>query len=296
MTPRTIPDDSALPDVREHIGFTFRRLRAHALTLALAQRFEELLAEHSVVHQQELALGDALDEAIVVAHSADQELNAFATRVSNTIRAITGNQRTGALYKHFFDGEPLHIFTRPLLGDQLAAMHVWVSSLTQSEHADLQALGAELPALLEKADAAALAKRDAEQAKRLFKEVGARKKLIDDVNAARKETYGALAKLPHQHPGLPSRFADGFFRRDRVRKEGEPTIESVSATIASLQDEIAEQQALLAQLQQEQAEAKAAAEEQARLALAAELAEIQKEIEEKQKQAAALQAALQPVQ
>jgi DNA repair exonuclease SbcCD ATPase subunit len=295
MSPRTLPDDIKLIDIRDHIGHTLRRLRAHALTLALAPTFEALLSGWTVVQQKELELDDKIDEALVVVHAADRELNVFAQQVSAAVLALTNNDRTDSLYLHFFKGDPLHQFTRPILGDQLASMQAWPSSLSQSEHPSLQALGVELPALLAKAGAAEAARLTSEQDKRQFRDVGDRKKFVDAVNIARKETHGALATLPHKHPGLPSRFADSFFRRDRARGVDEPEVETVRATIDALKEELNAQEKLLARLEEEQAAADAAAEEQARREAEAQCAQIQKEIEQKQSELSALQAAHQAV-
>src|SRR6185295_6405416 len=61
------------------------------------------------------------------------------------------------------------------------------------------------------ANAAVAARDNARQANREFRDVGERRRWVDRMNAARKEVYGTLAKLPHEGLGLPSDFADQFF-------------------------------------------------------------------------------------
>lgn len=73
----------------------------------------------------------------------------------------------------------------------------------------------------------------AEQQKKEFREVGERRKYIDDVNADRRSLWTELSKLPQKHPELPANFADGFFRRDIPADDGveEVTVESVQQEI-----------------------------------------------------------------
>jgi hypothetical protein len=127
---------------------------------------------------------------------------------------------------------------------------------------------------------------------RLFREIGELKQFIDEVNAARKEAHGVLSTLPHKHTGLPVRFGDGLFKRDRARDEA-PGHEGIEGAIEKLKKQLAEQEKARAELLAAQAAAKVAAEEQAKAAAEAKLAAIQREIELKMKEAAAVQAVIQ---
>ena len=64
MTPRTLSYEATLTDVRSHISFTARRLRANPLTQSLAPTFEALLAAWTPLHQKELELADKADGAV----------------------------------------------------------------------------------------------------------------------------------------------------------------------------------------------------------------------------------------
>jgi hypothetical protein len=156
-------------------------------------------------------------------------------------------------------------------------MRKWYPSLENSEHGPLKALAPELPALIAAADAAVAARAVAEQQKKEFREVGERRKYIDEVNAARRALWTELAKLPHHHPALPAHFADGFFRRDIAADDGveEATVESVQQEIEDLVKQIEAKQSLLKALQQK-AEQQAIA-EQALKAKEEKLRAIQKE-------------------
>jgi hypothetical protein len=133
---------------------------------------------------------------------------------------------------------------------------------------------------------------DASSANRQFRDIGARKQFIDKVNAARKQTHGELSKLPFQQLGLPTDFADQFFRPETRadEEEEEETIDTVKASIADLDAQLTEKKTRLKKLEDEAAAtAKAAAEKQDQedtlAALKAQAAEILK-------QAAALEAQL----
>ncbi|HZF48770.1 MAG TPA: hypothetical protein VE093_08980 [Polyangiaceae bacterium] len=291
-TPRTLSHESPLTEVRSHLSYTVRRLRAHALTQFLAPTFEALLTQWTLLHQKELELADKVDDTVIEGGAIDGELNAFAHHTSRTLLDLTSNNRNHPLYLHFFGGKPLHVFTRPVLAGQLYAMRQWNPSLAQSGHASLTALGGALTPLIEKADEVVAARAAAEQAVRQFREIGERKQFIDEVNAARKEAHGVLSTLPHKHTALPARFADGFFKRDRPRDEA-PDLEAIEGAIEKLKKELAEQEKAREELLAAQAAAKAAEEEQVKAAAEAKLAAIKKEIELKMKEAAAIQAVIQ---
>jgi predicted ribosome quality control (RQC) complex YloA/Tae2 family protein len=83
-----------------------------------------------------------------------------------------------------------------------------------------------------------------------FRDIGRRKQFIDKLNAKRQEVAGALAKLPFEHPELPSDYADRFFAREAPRDD-EPTIDEIKETILTLEARIAEQRTLLKKLEDE---------------------------------------------
>jgi hypothetical protein len=290
-TVRTLSQKSSLIAIRSHIVFTLRHLESDPLTTSLAPSFQSLLDEWPTHFQTELDLNDQVDDGQIVVTAVDGRLNRFADRTSKELLTITGDSRTNVLYLHYFD-KPLHLFKKPILADQLTAMQGWISSLQASEHPSLKALAPELIPLIAEADQAVRDKSKAEQALASFREIGDRKRYIDRVNALRKEMYGALATLPHKHAGLPSTFADGFFRRSKVKGEeaAEPTIASVEAEITALHADLAARQAKLKELQDR---AKEADEKEAeRAANKVKLADIEMELAAKQKEADALRAAI----
>lgn len=286
LSPKT-----SLLALRPHVAFTLRKVKANPLTQSLVPIYTSLLEEWPVIQAAELDLLDQIDEAQVGVITVDIALNAFAKRVSKETLLITGDNREDILYVHLFHGKPLHTFIRPILGAQLAAMRAWGPTLEGSGQPSLKALADELPALIALCDGAAKAKADAVAKYSDFRDVGDRHKYCDKLNAARKESHGFLATLPYKHLGLPSNFADLFFRRVRAAIEDEePTIDSVEETITGLHGELAEQEELLATLKD--AAKKAAEQAEMKKAKKAELEVIEKEMAEKQKKADALRAEL----
>jgi predicted RNase H-like nuclease (RuvC/YqgF family) len=115
------------------------------------------------------------------------------------------------------------------------------------------------------------------------------------VNAARKQTYGEIARMPHEQLGLPAGFANLFFRHESSSDDGPMTLEQVDEEIVSLETQIAEMKALRANLQAEveqqaKAEAEKAAEKAALAALEKAAAEAAQKVAEAKARIAALPA------
>jgi hypothetical protein len=281
MAARLIKPRTALSTVLVDIRYTLSRTQADPRTGAFVAEFQARRDEWTAIHQEELSYLEAASDAQARVDAADEGLDAFASKLSKAVLTITGDDRGHPLYLHFFGDKPLSSFTRPVLGGQLDAMKKWPTSLAQSPFPALVALGPELSGLLADADAALAARDDAQQKNKLFREIGARRLFVDRVNATRKTTHAALLKLAIEAPGMPADFADRFFRKTGGDEEEEATIASVTTAIAALEDQLAQQKALLASLQADeeadaQAAAQHAADEAALLALEEQEAEIAK--------------------
>ncbi|HSO00636.1 MAG TPA: hypothetical protein VLS89_20230 [Candidatus Nanopelagicales bacterium] len=258
-----------------HVTFTLNQLRESPYGAAHVGLFEGLKAEGRQVLLVELDHAEAKAAAQARVVAVDVRLDGFADRFSKQLLTVCGNKRDGELYTHFFP-VPLNELTRPVLNDQLVEMKRWQKSLETTPYAALAAMKPELDALIAEGKAALDAREDANQGNREFRDVGARKLWVDSVNAARKETHGALAKLPHEHPHLPSNFADRFFLSERngeAEDEGD-SLEALEAQAASLREALAQVEGRVAELKsaEEAARAKKAAEvRKAREAALAEL-------------------------
>jgi len=290
---RLLKHRSSMLTLLPHPTYTYSRLKAHPLGAPHVARFEVLKAEGRQVLLHELDHVEAMAEAQALAVAVDSRLDDFAGRLSKAILTITSDDRTSALYTHYFD-KPVGELTKPVLRGQLDAMRRWQLSLPKSPFEALSAMAAELAALIAEADAAVLARDNARQGNREFRDVGERKQWVDRVNAARKETHGALSKLPHENPALPSDFADQFFLSEPER-EGEAeadTLEALQAQATSLREALAGVEARIAELEAAEAAAEQERAARARAAQQAELAELDRVAAELEKKRAAIRAQL----
>jgi hypothetical protein len=289
MSARLLRTSIALLLLLAELRYTLSRLLAHPRTAAFAPTFQGLREQWSAVQALEISFIEQRSDAKAQIDIADAGLDDFATRFSHAVQAVTGQKREDPLYQHFFP-KPLNEIQRPVLGGQLKIMQQWLLSLETSPHATLTAMRPELATLVEAAvqatanrDTVALRRRD-------FRNLGERRQLFDQVNAERKELHGVLTKLALSTPGLPSTFANEFFKPgpsdDGGEDEVEETIESVTAEILALEETLTERRERLAELEEGAADAAQQAEDAARKA--ARLAELKQEIEARQREAQAL--------
>ncbi|MRG95659.1 hypothetical protein [Polyangium spumosum] len=260
--PRTYTSRTALALIGSDLSYTASRFLAHEECTELAPTFVALREKCRMIQAHEQQLRDAIVDAQALVDHANDGLDDFVKDFASTLDKLVGDDRNHPLFKHYFGGKTPSDFAKPVLGKQLEAMAAWVSSLQKSEHAALNTLAPELAALIEKGETAKKAKENAELARDQFRDVGERHAFVEEVNARRKESFGVLAKMPHEKPGLPANFADRFFRREArpVKDEDDApaTIEAVDEAITALEAEIEA-------LREKRAELVAAAEKAAKL-------------------------------
>jgi hypothetical protein len=295
MAVRTLDHRTSLLGLFPHLSYTLSRLKARPEGAPHVAAFEEVREEGVQVLTTEIGLAEQVASAQSLVDVADDNLDDFASRVSKAVLTITKDHKDTKLYAHFFGQKTLSEFRRPVLKGQHEAMERWLPSLEQSPYPALQGMAAELSALLAQADAAVLARNAARQQNRFFRDVGDRKRWVDRLNATRKEVYGALSKLPHENPGLPSGFADQFFQKETRREGGEGdepegTAEELRAQVDELRAALAEMEARLAAAEAAEAEMKRA--EAARAEAEAQLAELDRAAAGIEQRRAELQARL----
>lgn len=294
MALRTLDPRTSILTLLTHPAYSSCRLQAHPLGAPHAQVFQDRSSEGMQVLTQEITLTNGLLAAQAQVSAAGAQLDVVASRVSKAALTVTNDDRSHALYLHLFEGKSISHFRRPVLGKQHRAMRGWVGTLQQSPHPELSALLPELQAALAEADTAEAARIAAQDAMRQFRDVGARRQWVDRLNATRKQVYGVLAMLPHEHPGLASDFADHFFLsappRDEDAQEEEETSEGLRAQIAELLEEVTALQERLAEVEAAEAEEQKAA--AARAAEEAALAELERAMAEMEQKRAALKARL----
>jgi hypothetical protein len=255
MSARTLANRTGLLVLLREIRYTLSQVTAEPLATPHVGPFQQLRDEWKTVLLEEVDILEALSAAQAAVDKADDGLDDFAGRTWRAVEDFTGGNPKHPLQVHLFKGKPLGKFRRPNLGGQLEAMRDWTSPLSNSGAPALVALAADLPALIVAADKAVDLQKAAAQKNREFRDVGARKQLVDKVNARRKETYGALAKLPFEHPSLAADFADRFFRVEPAVDDEEETIEDVKAAVVDLEAELSQRKAQLATMEAEAAAA-----------------------------------------
>ncbi|EYF00591.1 Hypothetical protein CAP_0462 [Chondromyces apiculatus DSM 436] len=247
----------------EHLTHTRVTLGANPETSQHAPAFESSLDRWWELDRQEKQYWIDIHSAAARITLADSRLDHLVDRLSHTLLA-ENTDRDGALYTLYFENKRPGQLKRPVLSSQLDTMRRWVPSLLGSPNPALAAIGTDLQAAVAEADAAVTALGVLKQQNREFRTVGARKVFVDDLNALRKTTHGALAELPHSRPDLflPGGFADLFFKPIRARgEEGPEDAEEMREHIAALEEQLALARATLAEMEATEA-AEAAAEAQ----------------------------------
>jgi hypothetical protein len=285
MPIRNLEHSMSLLALRSEIIYSLDELKAHPLTQEYVPVFVGVRDYWTVTFGEELALRDGISAANARIVAADAALNVLASRVSKALLNLTGDDRGHPLYVAYFKKKALADFRRPILGSQLDAMRGWITPLQTSGEPILVDLGVEVEAAVKAADSAVANRAKVEAENTFFRETGNRKKLFDKVNAVRKQTYGELSMMPHNNVGLPTSFANPFFRHESGSDEEKaPTLESVAEELVSLEKQVAEKKELYAKLQ---AEAEQKAKEEAELAAKqAAIVELEKAAEAAAKQVA----------
>lgn len=293
MAARRLDNRTSTLALLPHNTYTLCQLRNDPHGAPHAPPFEALDAEGMQVLTEEINRIKARSEAQARVGAASGGIDDFISLLAKTVLTVTGDERGHPIYLHFFAKKSPSDIRKMALGTKLETVRSWTTALEESPHAALNALAQELAPLITEADAAVDARREARKQYRYFRDVGPRQQWLDRMNAARKELYGALAKLPFEHAGLPSDYADRFFLsapdRDDDEAEAEPqTAEEQRAVVEERREELAAAEARLAEL--EEAEAEAAKAAQALAAEKAALAELDRMAQEVEKKRAALRA------
>lgn len=272
---RTLSESSTLIELLQERTYLTAQLLCRPLTAHLAPPLAALHDEWLAAMATEVKLAEAVVRTEAAVQVVDEQLDLLLVEIVTAVRAATGGDRNAQLYVRLLGTQRPSEAKQPVLGEQLELMRSWQPVLREAGVPALEALAPRLEALVTQADRALLAKQQAEQALAEFSETGARRVLLDRLNALRLSTYDALVALAEEHLELPADFPEQFFPREARART--PTIESVATSIQRLEAQLAKQRALLTELveKREASERARAAAELA--ALHAELAALEKE-------------------
>jgi hypothetical protein len=239
--------------------------------------------------KNEKGLIQALFIANALMERLDGQLDSVSDAVAATARVEDKTSPGFSLIAFLYGTQIPSIFRRPTLGTQLEAMKIWPPALKATSNATLQGYGTQIEGLVTEADAATDAERQAAQALDQFRLMGERRALVDLLNGLRKSTYGALGKIGHDKQ-YANGFAESFFRREATVRE--PSLEELDRKLAHATAEVTRLQAKrdeLAEVQQADAKARAAADKARKLTA---LAAAEKAAKESAEKVAALKAEL----
>lgn len=288
MSVRTITYDTGILTVFREIFYTLAQMGEEPLAASHIPVFEGLREDAKGILLQEIAMLELLAKAQAAVDRADRNLDRFVMRVLRVVDEHTDGHTRKLLRKKLLKGKTPSRLRRPVLGRQLNDTADWSQILTESGIPALVALAPEGDTLHQAGKVASTQRDAAQSANRIFRDIGARKQFLDKLNADRKVTDGALAKLPFENVTLPQDFDEGFFLREPPRDEEDLTIEGVKLRIVSKKNELAELNALLLKLEQEAEDAAREAQEELELdaqaeALEAQAAELQRRAAELKK-------------
>jgi hypothetical protein len=221
-TIRTLPVDASYETLTEEVACTLSRCEARPLTASLAPAIFAQFSEIALTSQDERSLVLEVLRAEAKVALVDEDLDHTVDAVVAAILVITGGDREADLYVHYLGESTPAELKEPVLSEELDTVRLWVPSLLGSPHPSLAALGPVLVPQVAAADAVEAALETAQQALKDFREVGARKALVDKINANRNATFGELGVIAHSNPqlSLPKDFAErGFLHERRPRKQ-----------------------------------------------------------------------------
>jgi hypothetical protein len=243
---RIIAQNVSTSFVTEEHNYTLARLSADPLGAPYVDPYKAFLDNLKKVRDEELRLLIQQSSAQALVDFCDDNLDGFVDVLANSILLITGNDRSHALWIHYFGTKSPSLLKKPILGKQLETMRAWIPSLKSASQPSLHDLGTKLEVLVTAADEALKAKAKAEQQNKDFRNLGMRRDFIVAFNKLRKDAHNGLDKIVQDHPekNLAKNFADQFFRQAET-----DSIPGLEEELSQLKIEIEETQQTLTERQ-----------------------------------------------
>jgi hypothetical protein len=278
--PRKIGYDTPLDVVFAEAAYTDAQLEAYPIAQPFRPRLETFFSQWNGVSGEERGMIRADARADAHVDRVDADIDPLIPELHKAILIEVKDDRRNPLYQRYYGKRRPSEISKPVLGPELEEVRGWVPSLKEATQPSLKDIGNRFEPLVVEADSATSEQKDVARQWEDFWQVGNRCKLIDDFNELRRTLHSDLTKLVDTPEGkalnLPSDFAGRFFIIGR-RSKSTPkvsTIASVEAKIKMAREHVAELEAQLAALQEQQRIREAA--ETQRLADEATLAEAER--------------------
>lgn len=212
---RELSQAIALATLWEELVFTWARLHARSSTKEYAAVYEELIArcEKTELAQRAHWRAEVLADAAV--DLADEELDEVSDEVVAEVRHAD-RKGDDAREQRYLGALTLGALVRLGLESQLKRVRAWVPSLESEPEDGLRKLGRRLAKVITGGDAA-LAQRVDAAASRASHRARDIRSLVADVNAARRDTYGALVRLGNRAKRAKD-WPERFFRKGTAAK------------------------------------------------------------------------------
>ncbi len=248
----TLTLDMSLSDLRRETRYTLAKLRTRSWAAASVPVFEAQLKAIAQAEFDLAALRDRAEDANAAVDEADQEIDRFVEETVPDVREAIKKDTDAPLYRGLFGNQRPSEFVRPTLGAELEQLRGWPALLKAAPTADLQARAKRCEALIAAADAALLARGQAEDALAVFR-TSTFVALVNGLNSARAALAGDSDQLRPEGTRPPAA-ADGLFRlAARARPPRPETLSTLQEQIRDREAEVAQLRSRLTELQAQQA-------------------------------------------
>ena len=236
----TLTHDMSLSDLRREIRYTLAKLRARPWASASVAAFEAQLKAIAQAEFDLAALRDRAEDANAAVDEADQEIDRFVEDTVPDVREAVKKDTEAPLYRGLFGSQRPSEFVRPTLGAELDQLRGWPALLKAAPSAELRARAKRCEDLIASADGALRARSQADDALAVFR-ASTLVALVSSLNSARAALAGEAETLRHDGK-IPPSAAEGLFRLSARSRPTRPE------TLATLQEQIREREAEVAQL------------------------------------------------
>lgn len=236
----TLTLDMSLSDLRREIRYTLAKLRARPWAAASVLVFEAQLKAIAQAEFDLAALRDRAEDASAAVDEADQEIDRFVEETVPDVREAVKKDTDAPLYRGLFGNQRPSEFVRPTLGAELEQLRGWPALLKTAPTAELRARTKRCEDLIVAADGALHARGQADDALAVFR-ASTLVALLNSLNSARAALAGEAEKLRHDGK-IPLSAAEGLFRLTTRSRPPRPD------TLSTLQDQIRDREAEVAQL------------------------------------------------